>query len=617
MSEYSHLVNKLTLANQAYASGNPFMSEDAYHELWRHIYNLNPNEDALYHTSRDPQLGHTTRVHAHKIMGTQKAFETRELKPFRMRFGHRPWVLEPKFDGCACMFYPPPEGHPYKYLAILEGDSLKGRDISHHVPYFTMTDFHGPWMSAELIIPWSHWNPNYGSNPRNTCAGWINSGNKPAQYAGIIHVVPHNQVLYSHYIEMPENLSMEDLDHLLLTKYDEWSQDYPIDGIMVKLADSEDRLKVAHNGTVSLWSIAWKPPIQTAETTVTDIEWNVSRHGKVIPTVVYEPIELCGTVNRRMTGNNYTWIMHNAVGVGARIIVGKAGEIIPKHVRTVTPVKPTIPECCPICNSYLSTCKHDLHLECTSDSCMSKTVQMLEHFYGKYGMDLKSIGVNRIEELLNIEGMFTHLKDHPWALLDPWYHGILNQINIAWGQRRTEIYLDALSEVNGTKTVVNFISALGYPQLGYRNALALYYKYQGYETKSHIQYEAFNSFIRAITALNIATDELPNFSFATVTQPPKLIYAVTGTLSMPRAELEHYLLQYGWHMSKHISKSVGLLILGDTQDKVTAKLRMAQEQGVPIINEDDLPKWLNYYSKETTQNESPEATDQTHSGGGQ
>ena len=102
--------------------------------------------------------------------------------------------------------------------------------------------------------------------------------------------------------------------------------------LMLKVKSEKTRLVALNNGKTNNWSIAWKPPIQIKDTVVTDIEWNVSRLGRVIPTVIYEPIELCGTVNTRVTGNNAKWILEREIQIGSKISVGKAGEIIPKII---------------------------------------------------------------------------------------------------------------------------------------------------------------------------------------------------------------------------------------------------------------------------------------------
>ena len=101
---------------------------------------------------------------------------------------------------------------------------------------------------------------------------------------------------------------------------------------MIKVADEKVRLVAGNNGQTNNWSIAWKPPIQVKETTVTNIEWNISRLGRAIPTVIYEPIELCGTTNNRVTGNNAKWLQDKNIHIGSKITVGKAGEIIPKII---------------------------------------------------------------------------------------------------------------------------------------------------------------------------------------------------------------------------------------------------------------------------------------------
>ena len=316
------LEEEINNANIAYAAGIPFITDYEYDILWQQLYAIDPSNSLLYHTAKSTYIGGNLILHKYQIYGTNKAFNTEDLKPFLMRFGDQAVSIEPKYDGCAAVITKVKSG----WALTLEGDGKSGRDITQLLP-FILCDFQlRHFQTVEILIPWKDWKSDYGANPRNVAAGWLARKHKSPTIK--MTAIPHN----FGYLKESYNYTgdIDSFNEILLKLYSEWSSIYPMDGLMLKPVDEQTRLIAGNNGTTNNWSIAWKPPIQTAETTVIDIEWNVSRLGRIIPTVIYEPIKLCGTTNSRVTGNNAKWIIDKNISVGAKIVVGKAGEIIPK-----------------------------------------------------------------------------------------------------------------------------------------------------------------------------------------------------------------------------------------------------------------------------------------------
>jgi len=318
----SELETKLSAANKAYAVGIPFLTDTEYDILWQQLFAFDQTHQLLYHTANNPNIAHDLCQHHHQIFGTNKAFNIDDLKPYLARFGNSELVLEPKYDGCAAVLSKSPAG----LKLVLEGDGISGHDITHHLPMISMNFEPRHTQTCEIIIPFVNWAPKFGSNPRNVVAGWLNR--KVFDLPGLVHMIPHNHgPLFIPYAFAGD---FEALETHLLSAYATWSKVFPIDGIMVKPRSEKRRVIAGHNSKTYAWSIAWKPPIQIKETRVTDIEWNVSRQGRIIPTVIYEPITLCHTVNSRATANNAKWLADMKIKVGSIISVGKAGEIIPK-----------------------------------------------------------------------------------------------------------------------------------------------------------------------------------------------------------------------------------------------------------------------------------------------
>jgi len=318
------LEQKINDANTAYAAGIPFITDYEYDQLWQQLYNIDPTNNLLYHTAQ--QRANLTGLSWHKypIYGTNKAFNMEDLKPFLTRFGDQQLLIEPKYDGCAAVITMTESG----WTATLEGDGRCGADITRLLPYIQCPFHLRHFQAVEILLPWSDWKSSYGKNPRNVVAGWL--ARKHEKPTAKMTAIPHDFGSLNDLYTYSGNL--EKFGETLLSLYSKWSKIYPMDGLMIKAADDRTRLIAGNNGQRNNWSIAWKPPIQTKWTIVTDIEWNVSRLGRIIPTVVYEPINLCGTINTKVTGNNAKWIKDKQVKIGSKILIGKAGEIIPKII---------------------------------------------------------------------------------------------------------------------------------------------------------------------------------------------------------------------------------------------------------------------------------------------
>lgn len=612
------LITNIANANAAYAQGIPYLTDVEYDKLWNELYQIDPTNKILYHTGNDSSLAFDKKRHKTQIFGTQKAFDINALSAFFERFGSVPLVIEPKYDGCAAVLYRGPDDSSDKL--ILEGNGIAGRDVSHHLEHLFARVESYSWESCEIIIPWANWDKSFGSNPRNTIAGWL-AKKDISNHHHVAEIVYHNhgELLYPY----KYNGNTEKLYEILLLLYQQWAAIYPLDGLMIKVFDHCKRLTVGNNGSVYAWSIAWKPPIQTAKTIVESIEWNVSRTGRVIPTVIYSPIELCGSVNKRVTGNNAKWLFDRNIRVGSTLVIGKAGEIIPKilsvdnqtsdsttfhgvfhgvspDTNTTTPgeqtpgLKRTL-ENCPVCNSSLKWSGVDLI--CDSPTCIAKLHRKIDYFYTKEGMEVLTIGPERIHDLLKNKQIYDIIKNKIWVLLDPYSYDIINPITDVLGPQITSNYLEAIQAINGKKNVINFMSGLGFESLGYKTNLKLFY-YITYGKKfKGIPAKALSAFVDAFTIFKSAQKEMKNFQFAPVPPLPDKTYCITGILSNPRHDMITYLETKGWQYSNSVVTTLDYLVIGDKPGKT--KLSWAARYQVPTITEDKL---LNLFKKEPIKN---------------
>jgi len=593
------LIKEIIQANMAYASGIPFMTDSEYDLLWQQLYAIDPHNNLLYHTAQNRAALTGKTWHKHPIFGTNKAFNMIDLKPFLTRFGSYVLKIEPKYDGCAAVVTLTDSG----IALTLEGDGRCGADISHMIPYIKFPFQLRHFQAVEILIPLNEWNPDYGANPRNVVAGWL--ARKYDKPSAMMTAIPHNYgELFTDYTYSG---SLEAMGEFLLETYSNWSKIYPMDGLMIKVADEKVRLVAGNNGQTNNWSIAWKPPIQVKETKVVDIEWNISRLGRAIPTVVYEPIELCGTTNNRVTGNNAQWIKDKQIVIDSIITIGKAGEIIPKIIDVdndewlnklkiklrndginIPEDKPFVyghlPEHCPKCHEPLQW--EGVHLVCNGPTCIAKLIVSIAYFYSQKGIKIDGVGEGIIEKLLQNEKCYSVLSTKPWALLDPLSYDIVPDIINEIGVTIYSNIAEQVFSMNNQCHMAHFVSGLGLPGLAYKSALRLCQYLKTGEINIHITERAKQSFVTAASIYTNAITEMKNFSFAPLPTEAKAIYCITGSLSQSREAMIEILNGYGYEFSAGVTRETNYLVVGD--DPGRNKIEKAIRYNIPQITEEQL-----------------------------
>ena len=138
--------------------------------------------------------------------------------------------------------------------------------------------------------------------------------------------------------EIREKINFNDLSSYMLER--KKHSNYEIDGVIITNNNINTRTTEGN----PKYSFAFKMDLDFAITKVINVEWNASKHGKLKPIVNIEPTLLCGTTNKKATGNNADFIVKNGIGPGAVIKMIKGGEIIPKIVEVLEKTKPQLPE---------------------------------------------------------------------------------------------------------------------------------------------------------------------------------------------------------------------------------------------------------------------------------
>jgi DNA ligase (NAD+) len=180
---------------------------------------------------------------------------------------------------------------------------------------------------------------------------------------------------------------------------------YEIDGIVIKVDSLAHQQELGTTAKSPRWAIAYKFPAEEVVTTLLDIELNVGRTGVVTPTAVLEPVKVAGTTVQRASLHNEDLIREKDIKIGDKVVVKKAGDIIPEVVnviaeqRTGQEVDFMMPTHCPECESELVRLEGEVALRCINPKCPAQIREGLIHFVSRDAMNIEGLGEKVISQL--------------------------------------------------------------------------------------------------------------------------------------------------------------------------------------------------------------------------
>lgn len=600
----SPLLDQLAAYNRAYAQGQPIVSDAVYDNLWQQVREQFPDSPLLHNTGAKAGTGNLL-IHPRPMLGLDKIIsDPSRLKNFLHRFANSPLQVQPKLDGLGAVLYNNPDG---QRLALI-GDGTAGTDFTSAIPYLNIQAKPGPVHRGELVIPWKLWNPSYGANPRNVLSGWFNTSRNsiPEAYHHLVSFISF-QSLDSNYYDPGQLLdfTLQEVQEILLNAYLHWSKTWPCDGLVLTATSPIAQAQAGSTAHYPNWAIAWKPPIQTAQTTVEKVVWATARSGRVVPTVHFRPVNLCMTTNSKATAHHAHFVKDTHLGPGSEIIIGKAGEIIPQvvSVLTTSPWSST-PAFCPVCGSGLKW--SGINLWCKNPDCLGTLTKKVQHFYSIHGMNLKGLGPVFFEKLLaKYPAIATLFYQKPWLLL------LLDETAdpattwtplIPWFQHRFPTQLTTILEYNRKLRetglqVDKFLTALGLPYIGKSMATALvfYLRYKKAWPHAKLSQKALDSFITNNLPYQEGLKDLQatGYKFLYPADQEARTFSISGGFELTRDEIVARLCDKGWvyHLSPKPTTNVfflGRLPEGLISDKQTK----AMTYNVQFMNEEELQNIL-------------------------
>lgn len=181
---------------------------------------------------------------------------------------------------------------------------------------------------------------------------------------------------------------------------------YPTDGAVIKLDSIEMQKKAGSTSKAPRWAIAYKFESERQSTLLEDIIMQVGRTGTITPVACLRPVQLAGTTVSRASLHNADEIKRKDIRIGDRVIVEKAGEIIPqvieveKQHRNQESTSFKFPKFCPTCESSLVRAEGEAAWRCPSSGCPDQTKARLQHFASRNCMDIDHLGEAVVEQLV-------------------------------------------------------------------------------------------------------------------------------------------------------------------------------------------------------------------------
>jgi len=184
--------------------------------------------------------------------------------------------------------------------------------------------------------------------------------------------------------------------------------DYGTDGVVVKVDAIADQEKLGFVARSPRWAVAFKFPAEQATTTVEDIKVYVGRLGTLTPVASLAPVLVGGTTIRNATLHNLDEVRRLDVRIGDRVIIQRAGDVIPEVVRVATEARVKgkryrtfqMPERCPVCDFPVEHREGEVAYYCANPACPAKTGQRIGHFVSRGAMDIEGLGWKTIEALM-------------------------------------------------------------------------------------------------------------------------------------------------------------------------------------------------------------------------
>ena len=385
---------------------------------------------------------------------------------------------------------------------------------------------------------------------------------------------------------------------------------FDIDGLVLKVNNVDIQERMGARANSPRWEVAYKFPAARGITTLRDITIQVGRTGVLTPVAELEPINIGGVLVSRATLHNADEIVRLGIKVGDKVIVQRAGDVIPQIVG-VAETAPNatafiFPDKCPVCGGNVIQESGQVARRCVNTlGCPAQRIGELEHFVSRKGFDIEGLGTKQLELFIsrgwisNAADIFTLIARHGDEIkrLDGFGEKSVSNLNASI-ERARDIELH------------RFLFAIGIPEVGEVTAKILarafgtldalraapVWKLKQIDGIGEVMADEIVSFF-ADAHNNAVLDEL--LSQVKISESAPVAAAPSGLLAGKKVVLTGTLANYTRDAAREILERLGARVQGSVSAKTDivlagadagSKLDKAQQLGITIWSESDFEK---------------------------
>jgi len=597
--------------SQKYYEGDPEISDQEFDSLIEQLRELSPNDPLLKTTSygyRTAKEKGKKIKHKYRHVGS---LDKINLYNWKKHFQNdESYCITSKHDGGSLVAYYDDNGN--LEMVLTRGDGETGINVTDKIKHIipNHVNLSNIAVKGEITMKKTIFEQYYpdAASSRNMSLGIINKDDPSMEEIERLSFIAYS--IYGGGFAHTKGFIMSwllqnnfDVAEHIWVCFDKTNENY-----LESLKGSLDSLYLADGIVITRNfppddEIAYKFIAETTETTVTNIEWEISRLGYLIPIIHFNPVKLSGATLSKCSGFNAKWILDNLICQGAEIIVHRSGEVIP-YIREVKP--PTTwknqnwpnlrsPESCPSCDEELEW--KGVHLQCINEKCPGiikfrfllwyKTLvriddlseAILEPFF--YAMDWKEIA-----------DIYNDTYDH-WK----------KTIEQGWTPHAQKLLWQLYDKAKEPVNPDLFIASFGLPTVGQNTSkrisdeigLNVFFSnfiiaQEKLKDLSKITAPGIISLTRKyLTMKNVYQQIISGPGFIKKPTGQKIKVVITGKLSKTRKELAEEFARYGFEVSETLNGETKYLITDDPNSN-SSKNQKARRLGTTIISETDFRK---------------------------
>ena len=651
-----------------YTLDDPIIPDVEYDRLLRQLQQLEQRYPELVtedsptqRVGAEPLQAFSQVTHEIAMLSLGNAFSDSEMKAFDQRVHDRLdddqliiYACEPKLDGIAIsLLY----RHGKLTTAATRGDGKVGENITHNartipsIPLRLLGEDYPELLEVrgEVFMPLAGFaamndkaraaGEKVFANPRNAAAGSLRqldpkiSAQRPLMfYAYAVGAVEDaageldNQSHYQRLMQLkdwglpvcPEIRLVTGAQAALDYYQDILSRRaalaYEIDGVVIKVSDLAQQQALGFVARAPRWAIAFKFPAQEMLTTLHEVEFQVGRTGAITPVARLEPVVVGGVTVSNATLHNQDEIDRLGIKIGDKVIVRRAGDVIPQIVSVVLEQRPddsrdiVFPDSCPVCGSAVERVSGEAVARCSGGLfCPAQLKESIKHFVSRKAIDIDGLGDKLVEQLVNQQLVKTPA--------DIYSLDMAALVGLERMAEKSALKLLSAIQQSKTTTLARFIYALGIREVGEATALNLANHFTDLDKLQQASIEQLlqvadvgtvvaehlHSFFtephnqQVIAALLAAGINWPVIEQQAKTEQPLAgqTIVLTGTLtSMGRDDAKMKLQRLGAKVSGSVSNKTHAVIAGDNAG---SKLAKATELNVPVWNEQQMLDLFSQY----------------------